>query len=216
MRKFRCKENLTQLIYRVNCLQQSKEVGTAVSMVVNEAAAVCYAIIELTLIGLKQPLVTSQSQARRLDMVSQHASVDRLSQHAVAQSQAREAGHTIPACKVQPSYSSMQSPNHRPGELDMLSQHSIMQTSYPSMHSPKHRPGKLDKLSHHAVETNHKSGKSDMLAQYAQNRQAIHACIVNYAADRLTQQNSCRIRRDLHKRSNQLQHLRRLGKRHEA
>ena len=33
----------------------------------------CYAIIELTLIGLKQPLVTNQSQARRLDTLSQHA-----------------------------------------------------------------------------------------------------------------------------------------------
>ena len=46
----------------------------------------CYAIIDLTLIGLKQPLVTSQSQAGKLDMLSQHASVDKLSQHAVAQS----------------------------------------------------------------------------------------------------------------------------------
>ena len=46
----------------------------------------CYAIIELTLIGLKQPLVTSQSQARRLDALSKHASVDKLSQHAVVQS----------------------------------------------------------------------------------------------------------------------------------
>ena len=47
---------------------------------------VCYATIELTPVGLKQPLVTSQSQAGRLDKLSQHASVDRLSQHAVAQS----------------------------------------------------------------------------------------------------------------------------------
>ena len=48
-----------------------------------------YAIIELTPIGLKQPLVTSQSQTGKLDT---------LSQHAVAQSQAREARHAIPAC----------------------------------------------------------------------------------------------------------------------
>ena len=43
----------------------------------------CYAIIELTPIGLKQPLVTSQSQAGRLEKLIQHASVDMLSQHAV-------------------------------------------------------------------------------------------------------------------------------------
>ena len=49
----------------------------------------CYAIIEITLIGLKQPLVTDQSQARRLDQ---------LSQHAITQSQAREARHAIPTC----------------------------------------------------------------------------------------------------------------------
>ena len=85
----------------------------------------CYAIIELILIGLKQPLVTSQSQAGKLDTLYQHASVDKLSQHAVAQSQAREARHTIPACKVQTSYPSMQVPNHRPGKLDTLSQHAV-------------------------------------------------------------------------------------------
>ena len=33
----------------------------------------CYAIIELTPVGLKQPLATSQSQARKLDKLSQHA-----------------------------------------------------------------------------------------------------------------------------------------------
>ena len=33
----------------------------------------CYAIIELTLIGLKQPLVASQSHAGKLDMLPQHA-----------------------------------------------------------------------------------------------------------------------------------------------
>ena len=49
-------------------------------------------------IGSKQPLVTSQSQAGRLDTLSQHASVDKLYQHAVAQSQAREARDAIPAC----------------------------------------------------------------------------------------------------------------------
>ena len=83
----------------------------------------CYAIIELTLIGLKQPLVNSQSEARKLDMLSLHASVDNLSQHAVAQSQAREARHAIPACIVQTSYPSMELPKDRSGKLDMLSQH---------------------------------------------------------------------------------------------
>ena len=60
----------------------------------------CYAIIELTPKGLKQPLVTSQSQAGKLDMLSQNASVDKLSQHAVALSQAREARNAISACEV--------------------------------------------------------------------------------------------------------------------
>ena len=48
----------------------------------------CHALIELTLIWLKQPLVASQSETGILDM---------LSQHAVTQSQARETRHTIPA-----------------------------------------------------------------------------------------------------------------------
>ena len=48
-----------------------------------------YAIVELTPIGLKQQLVTSQSQSGKLD---------KLSQHAIAQSQAREARHAFPAC----------------------------------------------------------------------------------------------------------------------
>ena len=34
----------------------------------------CYAIVELNLIELKQPLVTSQSQVRKLDTLSQHES----------------------------------------------------------------------------------------------------------------------------------------------
>ena len=94
------------------------------------------------------------------------------------------------------------------------------------MQSPNHRPGKLDKLSQHAVETNHKSGKSDMLSQHAQCRQAIpnmHCtnmhCIKEAAkaqtADKLTQCNiAVEPERDLHKKSKQskqLQHLRRLG-----
>ena len=33
----------------------------------------CYAVIELTPIGLKWPLVTSQSWSGKLDMLSQHA-----------------------------------------------------------------------------------------------------------------------------------------------
>ena len=34
-------------------------------------------------------------------------------------------------------------------------------------------------LSQHAVETNHRLGKSDMLFQHAQHRQAIPACTAN-------------------------------------
>ena len=52
----------------------------------NTVGGMCYAIIELTPIRLKQPLVTSQSQARRLDKLSQHANKDKVSQHAVTQS----------------------------------------------------------------------------------------------------------------------------------
>ena len=33
----------------------------------------CYATLRITPIGLKQPLMTSQSQASRLDKLSQHA-----------------------------------------------------------------------------------------------------------------------------------------------
>ena len=51
----------------------------------NTIGGMCYAIIELTLIGLKQPLVTSQSQAGRLDKLSQHASIGKLSHHAITQ-----------------------------------------------------------------------------------------------------------------------------------
>ena len=58
------------------------------------------AVINLAPIGLKQPLVTSQSQAGKLDTLFQHASVDKLSQYAVTQSQAREARHAISACIV--------------------------------------------------------------------------------------------------------------------
>ena len=72
----------------------------------------CYAIIELTPIGLKQPLVTSQSQTGRLDKQSQHASVDTLPQHGITQSQASEAGHTIPAYN----------------NTDKQSQHAVIQT----------------------------------------------------------------------------------------
>ena len=54
----------------------------------------CYAIIELTWIGLNQPLVTSQSLTGKLDMLFQHAS---------AQSQAREDRHAISACSCNQS-----------------------------------------------------------------------------------------------------------------
>ena len=114
----------------------------------------CYVII-----GLKQPLVTSQSQARE----ARHAtpackcrqvipscshpitgqqsqtcypsmySADELSQHAVTQSQARKARQAIPACSCKTSQ-------------PITGQGS--QTSYSSMHS-------ADKLSHHALQSIH-------------------------------------------------------------
>ena len=59
--------------------------GTSYPKTIGE---MCYAIIELTPIGLKQPLVTSQSQAGKLDI---------LPQHAVGQSKAREVRYVIPA-----------------------------------------------------------------------------------------------------------------------
>ena len=92
------------------------------------------------------------------------------------------------------------------------------------MQSPNHRSEKLDTLSQHAFETNHRLGKSDTLSKQTQHRQAIPACTAKYVlykrlqkpktGDKLTQQNSCRTRRDLHKKSKQLQHLRRIVKRH--
>ena len=65
-------------------------------------------------------------------MLSQHASVDKLSQHVFAQSQAREARHSIPECIIQTSYPSMLSPNHRPGESDILSQHAQSRQAIPA------------------------------------------------------------------------------------
>ena len=76
----------------------------------------------LTLIGLKHPLVTSQSGDREARHAIPACKCRKLSQHAVAKSQAREARHAIPACIVQISYLSMQSLNDRPGKPDTLSQ----------------------------------------------------------------------------------------------
>ena len=50
------------------------------------AMNMCYAIIGAHCDGLKHPLVINQSQARRQNELSQHASVDTLSQFAVVQS----------------------------------------------------------------------------------------------------------------------------------
>ena len=44
------------------------------------------------------------------------------------------------------------------------------------MQLPNHRPGKLDMPSQHAIETNHRLGKLDMLSQHTQHKQAIPAC----------------------------------------
>ena len=48
------------------------------------------------------------------------------------------------------------------------------------MQSPNHRPGKLDTLSQHSMETNHRSGKSGTLSQHTQHRQAIPTCAAEY------------------------------------
>ena len=48
------------------------------------------------------------------------------------------------------------------------------------MQSPNHKPGNLDTLSWHAIETNHRSGNSDKLSQDTQHRQAIPACMAKY------------------------------------
>ena len=64
--------------------------------------------------------------------------------------------------------------------LDTLSKHAEVQPSYPSMQMPNHKPRKLDMLSQQAVETNHKSGRPDTVSLHAQHKQAIPACIVKY------------------------------------
>ena len=88
----------------------------------------CYAIIQVTLIGLKQPLVTSQSQAGKLDMLSKHASVDKLSQH---------------------------SPNHRPVKLDILSQHAVTTNHKSGKSDCQSSMHSADKLSKHALQNMH-------------------------------------------------------------
>ena len=49
----------------------------------------------------------------------------------------------------------------------MLFQHAVILKSYHNMQLPNHRPGNLDTLSQHAGETNFRSGKPDKLSQYA-------------------------------------------------
>ena len=74
----------------------------------------------------------------------------KLSWHAVAQSEAREVRHAIPAGS----------------NID----------NYPSMQFPHQRSGRLDTLSQHAAGTNHRSGNLDMLSQHTQCRHTIPAC----------------------------------------
>ena len=94
----------------------------------------CYAIIELTPIGLKQPLVASNHGPLKLDT---------LSQHAVEMNHSWEVRHAIPACTVQTSY---------------LGMHCEICTVQKRLQKPK-------------------------------------------TVDKLAQQNNCRTRRDLHKKS---------------
>ena len=68
---------------------------------------------------------------------------NKLSQHAVGQLEAREARHAIPACS----------------SLDKLSHHAVgLSKAREARHA----------LSQQAVETNHRSGKPDMLSQHTQ------------------------------------------------
>ena len=95
------------------------------------------------------------------------------------------------------------------------------------MQSSNDRPGKQDMLSQHAIETNHRLGNSDMLSQHTLHRQAILACTVEFglykrgckSPKQLTSWHSkiaVEPQETCHKKSKQLQHLRRLGKRCEA
>ena len=68
-------------------------------------AILCHAIIRLTLIGLKHPLVTGQSQARE-------------AMHAIL-----AGSEPITGQESQTSCPSMQLTNHTPGKPDKLSQH---------------------------------------------------------------------------------------------
>ena len=83
------------------------------------------AIIKLTPIGLKQPLVTSQSQAGKLDMLFQNTKCRKQSQHAVTQSQAREARYTIPECRHDQS---------QVGKVRHTIPTYIVQITYPNIH----------------------------------------------------------------------------------
>ena len=91
------------------------------------------------------------------------------------------------------------------------------------------RTGKLDMLSQHAMETNHKSGKLDTLSEHTQCRHAIPACTAKSnlykrgckSPKQWTSQHSeiavqIEEPEQEEQQSKQLQHLRELGKRHEA
>ena len=87
----------------------------------------CYATIKLTLIGLKQPLVTSQSEAREARMLSQHA---KCSQAIPAYNHPITGQEAIPACSHPiigqgslTHYVSMQLRPMTCQEVRMLSQH---------------------------------------------------------------------------------------------
>ena len=51
--------------------------------------------------------------------------IDKLSQHAITQSQTGETRHAIPICYAQTSYPSMQSANQKPAKPEMLSWHAV-------------------------------------------------------------------------------------------
>ena len=97
------------------------------------------------------------------------------------------------------------------------------------MQPANQKPEKLDMLSQHAVETNHRLGKLDMLSQHKQCRHAIPAYTAKinlhkrgYKSPEQWTSRHSKIAVQLEEpeqekqHSKQLQHLERLGKRHET
>ena len=107
---------------------------------------ICYAKMEIHIDRVKKhQIIINQSGIR----IQKAWIIDKLSHHAITQSQARETRYAIPTYYAQPSYPSMQLTNQKPGKPDILSQH--------------------------AVEAIHRSGNLGMLSQHTQCRHTILA-----------------------------------------